>query len=256
VDDGPGDREAHRVPGADELTVIPMARRKAVPFLAAALLLGGCSTFSGGGAPAPPSDNGEQVKAGPAVASDAADALLRSRSVEVRFDQASDGGAMRLQAEDEAGGTVDLPGRDYVRATFEDGRLYISAPPSYWRSLGMSSVRAATLSNRITVRLPASENDNPAFRYFGFHRAAELLRRPPGVTYRPAVRAELLDGRSVVRIEATDGSVLLVANEGGPRPVRITGPLAAPGSVVDFDDYGNEAAIPTPQSFIDADLRG
>lgn len=200
-------------------------------------------------------DNGEQMKTGPAVAADAADAMVRSGSVEVRFDEPTDLGALRLQTEDEAGGTVGPPD-GYARVTSVDGRLFISAPPAYWRSLGMSPARAARLGYWTTVRLPISATRDPAFHWFGLQKAADFLRRPKGSNYRQAVTSVVVDGRPVVRVEATDGSVLFVENRGDPRPVRITGPWAAPASAVDFDDYGNFGTIPTPQTFIDAAPRG
>jgi hypothetical protein len=215
---------------------------------ASLLVLAGCGGTSH---PSEPANNGEQHKAGPVVAADAADALQRAGAVAVETRDKISTSSLSLQSPAEAKGDIQLEGADPpgTRVVSVDGRIYINGDRDYWVSVGFSQSAARKVNNE-WLRLPAAATDSPAFRAIRFDDLVKSLRVPSGKTYKPEVSTTTVSGQAAVRVESADGSVLFVAAIGEPVPLRLEQKGVNP-ETIDFGQWGQRTTIAAPSQFIE-----
>jgi len=214
----------------------------------------GSSVGTGSAAPTTPAGNGEAVRTGSQVASDAADALVRSGAVHLVGTGSSDGRPLsmdlHLQGADVTG-TVTMAGQP-VELTSTGGRTYVKASATLWKTQQVPASAARRLDSR-WVLVPA-EAGGP-FDAFTLSTLADQLRRPDSTTWQPEVGKASYQGRDVVVLTESDGSTTQVAATGEPYPLQATDKGSDPGSMT-MTDFGVRVPIAAPPSALDLSTLG
>ena len=212
------------------------------------VVLVGCGGTS---RPSEPANNGEQHKAGPVVAADAADALQRAGAVAIEARDKLSTSSLSLQTPMEAKGFIQLEGAEPPGTRFVsvDSRIYVNGDRDYWVSVGLSPSAAGKVNNK-WLRLPATAIDSPYFRAIRFDDLVKSLRVPSGKTYKPEVSTTTVSGKAALRVETADGSVLFVAATGDPVPLRLEQKGTNP-ETIDFGQWGQRTTVAAPIQFVD-----
>jgi hypothetical protein len=211
----------------------------------AAVLLTACGGSDG---------NGESAKKGPQVAADAASALEKAGAVHLTGTGTSDGAAMkldlRLQGAD-ATGTI-TEGQNQIKLVGAGGKLYVQASSGFWSQAGVPESAAGTLAGKwVIVPSSAAGQVLP----FTLSSLADQLRHPTDATVKSAVHTATVDGKKVVVVTQTDGSILDVAATGTPYPLR-TVDKGADAGTVDASDFGTKVPITAPTGALDLSQLG
>jgi hypothetical protein len=216
--------------------------------------LAGCAT---GGSPrlahyqAP--SNGESAEPGPAVAADAAAALLHAGSATVEGHLTADGADQQVTFNLQGGdltGTV-LTGGEAVQVVVWHDDTYAKGPASFWRGAGLSDAAAARLAGRWVRHAETAVRRLTPISLIWLADAV----RDPSVAIERDVRlgratAGRVTGTPVAVITLADGSTIQVAAAGTPYPLVIERPGGHDGEL-DLSAFEESATVAPPASAID-----
>ena len=214
------------------------------------LVASGCSSSK--------SSNGEDKKAGPQVAKDAAEALTAAKAVRVTgtLPDATSGKTLELDLELQpaaTSGTLKVLGSEVEIITVSD-TSYVKSDAAFYKSQGVADATAATLAGK-WVKAPSGSE----FSTFTLTQITKEISAPPaGTTINDKTTTEELDGDDVVVTTRSDGSKLYVAATGTPVPRKLLTSATSAGTrgKLMFGDYNKTHDIQAPQGAVDAGTQG
>jgi len=215
--------------------------------LATSVLLGACGSSSSPGATGAAS--GIELKTGPEIAAAAQTAALAATSVHVK------GKAGTIEIETRIGangaiGTVDLP-RGKVDLVRVGDKYWIKSDAAFWAKSGIPATSAAKLNGKYV------DVSDQSAQFEGFSSVKKFF----GTAYQgsKATKGEVttMNGVRVITLKDIDGSLLFVALNGEPFPMRVSS-AGASGGQIDFTDWNVPVTItaPTADQIVDVKTLG
>jgi hypothetical protein len=210
---------------------------------------GGGSSDDAAGSSSASASSTQAAPHGPELAAAAADALQQAGAVRMQGQVPLDGQVgdvdLRLQGQDVAG-SMGIGGQT-VQIVLTGGSLYMQASPEFWAAQGMPEEMAGTFADTWVLAPADAAGGLGDFSLDGF---VTELRSPSDATVEDEVVADEVDGTKVWVVRDSDGSLLHVAAEGTPYPLRIT-KKGTDGGTLTFSDFGVVAPITAPSDYLD-----
>lgn len=217
--------------------------------VAAALLLSACGGSSASApAAAAPKGNGVELLSATDILAKAQAAASAATSVHV----AGKAGTTALDlsfGKGAADAVVGIGGQN-IEVVWSGGNYYLKADSATWTSLGNAKA-AALLAGKYVKLGPALTGQFKSFTEMaGFFTSA---LKPTGTVTKGAVTT--VDGRRVVTLkDSSDGSLLYIALDGAPYPLKAENATGAQAGAVTFSGWDQPVKVTTPPAAQVVDL--
>jgi hypothetical protein len=227
-----------------------------IPFVAAAALLAGCATNNNTTAPAattPPAGNGIAALSADEILAKAKTALAAAKSYHVKGQATSDGSLFKADiafAGKDFGGTVQIQNIPLEIISVTDG-LYLKAADSFWASVlpPAQQALAAGFKDKYVKVNPSV----PAFAGLKDSFDGGDMLTPEGTVSKGDTKT--INGVPAIGlVDSKTKSVLYIATEGEPFPLRQEGGEGGPTDVIDFTDFNGTASVKAPAAANVVDL--
>jgi hypothetical protein len=230
------------------------ARFALVPLAVAAAILGGCATKAPVTAVTPtvttPASNGVADLPVDQILTKAKAALKNAKSFHAKGTTTEEGTPTKVDftfAGGNAGGTIETEGVTIeIIAIGTD--LYMKAPDAFWTQMIKDPAALALLKGKY-VKLDGTK---PEFAAFKKLTDTDELLTPEGTPSKGEPKT--INGVPTIGlIDSKDKSVIYIATQGEPLPIRGEGPGAT--DVIEFTEYDSAAAIKAPDAANVFDLK-
>jgi hypothetical protein len=218
-----------------------------IPLVAAAALLAGCATnnTTTPAATTPPAGNGVAALSADEILTKAKAALTAAKSYHVKGQATSGGSLFKADlafAGKDFGGTVQIQNIPLEIISVSDG-LYLKSTDAFWASIlpPAQQALAAGFKDKYVKVNPAV----PAFAALKDSFDGASMLTPDGTVSKGDTKT--INGVPAIGlVDSKNKSVLYIATEGEPFPVRQEGGEGGPTDVIDFTEFNATANVKAP----------
>ena len=219
----------------------------AVVVVAMSVLLGACGGSSSPGSTAAPS--GIELKAGPEISAAAHAAALNAKSVHVK----GNAGTTQIELSIGPNGTIGTVGVDGGKVDLVrlGDKSWIKADAAFWAKNGVPAASATKLNGKYV------DVSGQSGQFDGFSSVSKFFATTSQASKTTKGETTTVDGAKVITLKDIDGSLLFVALNGEPFPMRVSS-AGASGGQIDFTDWNVPVTItaPTADQIVDVKTLG
>jgi hypothetical protein len=228
-----------------------------VPLAVAATLLAGCASKNpvtpATAGPTTPASNGVADLKAEEIVAKAQAALTNAKSFHVKGSQAKDGTQVKLDfvfSDKNASGTIEASGLSLSVLCVGDSALYLKAPEALWAG----AAKIADTSKLAALKDKWVKVDGTQAEFSSFKEICkrETTLKPEGTASKGETKT--IDGIPAIGvIDSKDKSVLYVATQGEPYPLKGEGPGATDS--IAFTEFNTAAEVKAPATADVLDLK-
>ena len=219
----------------------------AVGAVAMSVLLGACGGSSSPGSTAVTS--GIELKTGPEISAAAHAAALNAKSVHVK----GNAGTTQIELSIGPNGTIGTVGVDGGKVDLVrlGDKSWIKADAAFWAKNGVPAASATKLNGKYV------DVSGQSGQFDGFSSVSKFFATTSQASKTTKGETTTVDGAKVITLKDIDGSLLFVALNGEPFPMRVSS-AGASGGQIDFTDWNVPVTItaPTADQIVDVKTLG